>query len=58
MGCVGSDASGRIVFIDEARQAFLKENGDVDWDIVQQRWDQLKKVKESLACKYFTPAVK
>ena len=29
----------------------------MDWDIVQQRWEQLRKIKESLASKYYTQAV-
>ena len=57
MGCAGSDAAGRIVFIDEARQAFLNEKGEVDWEKVQERWNQLKKVKESLAAQFYTQAV-
>ena len=58
MGCTGSDASGRIVFIEEARLAFLNEKGEVDWDKVQERWDQLRPIKESLASKYFTKEIR
>ena len=58
MGCAGSDASGRIVFIGEARKAFLDEKGEVDWETVQERYDQLRNIKVSLANKYFTKEVK
>jgi hypothetical protein len=52
-----TNSSGKFIFIDEARIAFQKENGDVDWDKVRQRWNFLKREKESLAGKYFTPEV-
>ena len=50
-------AKGKIVYIDEARKVFVKEDGDVDWDKVQERWNFLKPIKESLAAKYYTNEV-
>ena len=50
-------SSGKYIFIDEARLAFQKENGEVDWNLVKQRWIELRKVKESLAGKYYTDDV-
>ena len=54
MGCEASSG----VYIAEARQHFLKNDGSVDWNQVQQRWDELRRIKESLANKYFTPEVR
>lgn len=48
---------GKIIYIDEARKLFLKENGDVDWNKVSERWAHLRPIKESLAAKYFTKEV-
>ena len=56
MGGAGS-SSGKYIFIDEARLAFQKENGDVDWNLVKQRWAELKGIKESLAAKFYTDEV-
>lgn len=50
-------AHGKIVFISDARKIFLTPSGDVDWDKVDERWQNLKAVKESLANKYCTKAV-
>ena len=44
---------GSIVYIDDARKVFCNENKEVQWNIVQQRWDYLKPIKESLANKYW-----
>ena len=49
---------GNIVYQNDARKLFLSANGNVDWDKVQQRFDDLKPIKESLASKYFTPEVR
>jgi len=54
MGCAALENDGKIVFIDEARKQFVKEDGSVDWDKVKQRWDHLRPMKESLANKYWT----
>ena len=49
--------SGKMIYIDEARLAFMNENEEVDWNKVKRRWEDLRKVKESLAAKYYTNAV-
>lgn len=47
-----------IVYLEDARKQFLNSEGHVDWDRVQARWDELKKVKTCLGNKYFTPEVR
>jgi hypothetical protein len=37
---------------------FLDDDGNVDWDKVQQQWDKFRTIKESLANKHFTKNVK
>lgn len=49
---------GNIIFKEEARKIFLDPNGNVDWNNVQERYQCLKGIKESLGNKYFTNDVK
>lgn len=44
----------KIVFKDEARALFLTEDGNVDWEKVQTRFQELKSLKESLGNKHFS----
>ena len=46
-----------IVYKEEARKAYLDEEGKVAWNKVEQRWEELKEKKVSLANKYFTKDV-
>lgn len=50
------DNSG-CVFLENERLKYLNESGNVDWNKIQCRYDELKKVKISLANKYFTPEI-
>ena len=47
-----------VVFLEDCRKKYLNEQGNVSWNAVQARWDQLKKVKISLANKFFTANVR
>ena len=47
--------TSNCVYLEEVRKDFLDGDGNVDWDKVEARWAELKKVKVSLANKYFTP---
>jgi creatine kinase len=49
--------AGEIIFKDEARKKFLREDGRVDWNKVTDRYEYLRTVKESLGNKHFTPQV-
>ena len=44
----------KIVFKEEARKDYLNSEGNVDFDKIEARWNQLKNVKVSLANKYWT----
>lgn len=46
-----------IVFLQEARKKYLNDKGEVDWDKVQKRWEELKSKQVSRANKYFTKEV-
>ena len=45
------------LYLTSVRKAFLKPNGQVDWEVVLQRWTKIKNVKESLASKFYTEEV-
>lgn len=47
--------TSNCVYLEDVRKQFLNGEGNVDWDKVEARWAELKKVKVSLANKYFTP---
>lgn len=47
-----------VVFLEQCRKAYLNEEGHVNWNAVQARWNLLKNVKICLANKYFTPDVR
>ena len=44
-----------VVHLQDCRKKYLDSDGNVDWSKVEQRWTDLKKVKESLANKFYTP---
>jgi creatine kinase len=47
-----------IVFLEDCRQKYLDQNGNVCWSKVAEKWDELRKVKTSLANKFFTSDVR
>lgn len=49
--------TNEIIFKREARQLFLDEAGNVDWDKIQSRWNMLREIKESLGNKHFSAEV-
>ena len=54
---VNEHANG-IVFLEDCRKKYLDQNGNVCWSKVAEKWDELRKVKASLANKFFTPEVR
>lgn len=50
-------SSTTIIFKPEARAIYLDAQGNVDWNKVQTRYQELKLIKESLGNKHFTPTI-
>jgi len=44
-----------VVFLADCRKNYLNAEGNVDWNKVEAKWADLKKVKVSLANKLWTP---
>ncbi len=49
---------GTIIFKDSARKLFLTNDGNVDWEKIEQRYDHLRSIQESLSNKHFTSEIK
>ena len=49
-----SEVMSDVVFLEDARKQFLDGEGNVSWDSVEAKFSELRKIKVSLANKYFT----
>ncbi len=52
------DSMTQIIFKEDARKAYLHQSGGVNWDAVEQKLQELKDIKMSLANKHFTAGVR